>query len=363
MLRLLKSRFFCTKIPAPFEEVLISSHTFSFRNLVVNSEAISLLKALKTAAPVDLSTNGICIQAVTLDTEVKIPQGASIMPNTIYIRDFYGRLFNMIRREMHTILVGNPGISKSWYQWYMLYRLINEQSLGPNHLGNKSSPKVIIRQKGIEAMTFYFPQICMAYSTDDVRNCVDDFKPDKALYLFEPSTSLVEPYITDAVQTTITCSPDQRRYYQFYKREADKYYMPCWNLPELQLVGCHIAEQCDPEMKDLFEPEKIKERFNEFGGIFRYVLPSSKTKLLKARHAQANAIENVKSAQIFLPGDDIEKTYETHRNISHFILQYAIDYGGENEGEEDEFKKFTMRPVSRKVNQKILNLSDDELST
>ena len=342
MLRLLKSRFFCTKIHAPFEEVLISSYTSSFRNLKEDSHAITLLKALKTAAPVDLSTNGICIQAVTLDTEVKIPQGASIMPNILYIRDFYDRLFNMIRREKHTILVGNPGISKSWYQWYMLYRLVNEQSLGPNHLGNNSSPKVIIRQSGMEEMTFYFPQIDKAYSTNVVRSCVDDFKPDKALYLFEPSTSLVEPYITD-VQTTITTSPDKRRYHQFYKHEAEKYYMPCWNLPELQLVGCHIAEQCDPEMKDLFEPEKIKERFNEFGGIFRYVIPLSKRKLFIVRRAQAGAIERVKSGQIFLPGNDIAKTDETHHTISDFILQYDIDYGGKNEGKEDEFQKFIMR--------------------
>ena len=117
MLRLLKSRFFCTKIHVPFEEVLRSSYTSSFRNLEVHSHAISLLKALKTAAPVDLSTSGICIQAVTLGTEVKIPEGASIMPNT---RDFYDRLFNTLWREKPTILVGSPGISKSWYQWYML---------------------------------------------------------------------------------------------------------------------------------------------------------------------------------------------------------------------------------------------------
>ena len=359
MLRLLKSRFFCTKIPAPFEEVLTSSHTFPFKKLLVDSAGSSLLTDLKTAAPVDISTNGTCIQALTVDTEV--PEGASIMPNTLYIRDFYDRLFNMIRRNMHTILVGNPGISKSWYQWYMLYRLVNEQSLGPNHLGNNSSPKVIIWQTGMEAMTFYFPQICKAYVTYNVRHCVNAFRPDKALYLFEPSTSLVEPYITAGVQTTITCSPDRRRYHEFFKREAEKYYMPCWNLPELQLVGCHIAEKCDPEMKDLFEPEKIKERFNEFGGIFRCVLPSSKYKLLKARRAQADALDNVKSVRLFLPGNDIEKTDETHRNISPLILQYAIDYGGENEGEEDEFKKFTMRPVSRKVNQKMMHLSDDEL--
>ena len=359
MLRLLKSRFFCTKIPAPFEEVLISSHIFPFKNLVEDSNASSLLKALKTAAPIDISTNGICIQALTFDTEV--PEGASIMPNTLYIRDFYDRLFSMIRRQKHTILVGNPGISKSWYQWYMLYRLVNEQSLGPNHLGNNSSPKVIIRQTGMEAMTFYFPQICKAYSTFDVRHCVNEFSPDKALYLFEPNTSLVEPYITAGVQTTITCSPDRRRYHEFFKREAEKYYMPCWNLPELQLVGSHIAEKCDPEMKYLFEPEKIKERFNEFGGIFRYVLPTSKNKLLKARHAQADAVNNIKSVQLFLPGNDIEKTDENHGNISHMILQYAIDYGGENEGEEDEFKKFSMRPVSPKVNQKMMHLSDEEL--
>ena len=86
----------------------------------MDSHAIYLLKALKAAAPVDLSTSGICIEAVTLGTEVKIPEGASIMPNTIYIRDFYDRLFNTLQREKHTILVGSPGISKSWYQWYML---------------------------------------------------------------------------------------------------------------------------------------------------------------------------------------------------------------------------------------------------
>ena len=170
-----------------------------------DSHAISLLKALKTAAPVDLSTNGICIQAVTLGTEVKIPEGASILPN---IRNFYDRLFNTLQRGKHTILVGNPGVSKSWYQWYMLFRLVNEQLLGPNHLGNNSIPKVVIRQSGMEVMTFYFPQIDKAYSTDEVRSCVRNFEPDKALYLLEPSTSLVEPYITD-VQTIITCSPDQ----------------------------------------------------------------------------------------------------------------------------------------------------------
>ena len=93
----------------------------------------------------------------------------------------------------------------------------------------------------------------------------------------------------------------------------------------------HVAEHCDPEIKDFFKPEEVKSRYDEFGGIFRYVIPLSKRQLFNARRAQANALECVKSARFFLPGNDIEKTDETHHNISHFILQYAINYGGENE--------------------------------
>ena len=45
-------------------------------------------------------------------------------------------------------------------------------------LENNSIPKVVIRQSGMEVMTFYFPQIDKAYSTDEVRSCVRDFEPD-----------------------------------------------------------------------------------------------------------------------------------------------------------------------------------------
>ena len=171
-----------------------------------------------------------------MDNGLNIPAADSVVPNTLYIRDFYPRLFNCLRKEKRSILVGNPGISKSWFQWYMIYSLVKEDvSLGPNHLGNNSHPKVIIRQIGKEKLTLYFPEYDKAYSTAQVRSLVDQFKPDTALYLIEPSASLMEPYRTD-VQTTITCSPDQRHYKEFAKSGAIKYYMHCWNLAELQ--GC-----------------------------------------------------------------------------------------------------------------------------
>ena len=48
--------------------------------------------------------------------------------NTLYIRSFYSDLFDAILEQKHCILIGNPGISKSWFQLYMLYRFVNDTS-------------------------------------------------------------------------------------------------------------------------------------------------------------------------------------------------------------------------------------------
>ena len=242
-----RSRFFCKKVPTLFEEVLQFTAPFLFSDFYDDPQGSSPLKALKTAAAVDISATGSAmmdeeggIRAVTLGNGVEIPQADSVVPNTLYIRDFYPRLFNSLRKEKRSILLGNPGISKFWFQWYMLYCLVNEEvSLGPDHPGKNSRPKVIIRQIGIEQLTLYFAQYDKAYSTEQVRNLIHHFKPDTALHLFEPRASLIEPYTTN-VQMTLTCSPDQRRYKEFAKSGAIKYYMPCWNLAELQVVGAHL---------------------------------------------------------------------------------------------------------------------------
>lgn len=54
-------------------------------------------------------------------------------------------------------------------------------------------------------------------------------------------SSFQEP-LTCHHQTIITCSPDRRRYKEFLKQGSHLFYMPCWSLDEMKLVGSHTAK-------------------------------------------------------------------------------------------------------------------------
>ena len=107
-----------------FKDVLKDEHlskSLSHYGLEPSLEAGQLLKNLKAARVVNLSTDeeGTVpkITAVTIDSNL----GAASPDNrTIFVRSFYNRLFNKLWRERQSILIGNPGISKSWFQWYMI---------------------------------------------------------------------------------------------------------------------------------------------------------------------------------------------------------------------------------------------------
>lgn len=146
----LRSRFFSEELPPPFEKILKCEIPDFFTSLISEDhEQSSLLKAIKTASILDISAaeeGGI--QAMTLSDNLILDKD-SVMPSTLYIRDFYPRLFESLQGSKRSILLGNPGISKSMFQWYMIYRLVSEDvSL------NKSRPEVIIRQFGVSNFTF-----------------------------------------------------------------------------------------------------------------------------------------------------------------------------------------------------------------
>ena len=87
--------------------------------------------------------------AVTLSMEFP-GAGIALLPRTIFVRSFYNRLVErMLSDEKWYILLGNPGISKSWFQWYLMYSIAKRE---PAWL-----PKVVVHQIGMESLTYYFP--------------------------------------------------------------------------------------------------------------------------------------------------------------------------------------------------------------
>jgi hypothetical protein len=77
--------------------------------------------------------------------------GVADNPHQLFIRSFYESLLRVIRSLRHVVLIGNPGIGKSVFQYYYLARILNIDTLGPlpaDSFGSTDPPHYVIRQIG-----------------------------------------------------------------------------------------------------------------------------------------------------------------------------------------------------------------------
>ena len=108
-----------------FGEVVKESMRERFSALICHERLVesikgqSVLKALKQAKissiPFDCEEDP-GVRVLKLGTPLLLNYYEAF-PDTIFVRDFYSRLFTAIRKNRRSILMGNPGISKSWFQW------------------------------------------------------------------------------------------------------------------------------------------------------------------------------------------------------------------------------------------------------
>ena len=270
----------------------------------------------------------------------------------LYVRNFYNRLFEaMWTGRGNILLLGNPGVSKSWFQWYVMYRLVNCKERV--HLSNP--PEIIVRQLGSDSLTFFFPNRDKVYTSEfsSARGILKRLDSSKAVYLYDPDGVQQEPLRT-CLKTIVTCSPDRKTYHMFRKCGVSTYYMPQWEVDELQAVARHIKGESGDDMNDLLSPEQVKERYYRFGGIIRYVIPTNPAYLRDIKALQEQALFNRNTSDLFLPGASIEKTDDLKRNISHFLLRYVVPYRKEGELDKSEFSHFYMDLASQYVKLKIL---------
>ena len=137
--------------------------------------------------------------------------------------------------------------------------------------------------------------------------------------------------------------------------------MPCWTLNELQAVGAYMYSKYHEKLEVDFSPEAISDRFEKFGGIFRYVLPCSKLSFEQAEGDQLAVLSHTTLMDAYAPYGNIEKTDDRNTNISHFVLQYNVQYG--HQDKKYEFTRFTMQVASAYVKRNfILNkMNENEM--
>jgi hypothetical protein len=272
----------------------------------------------------------------------------TIGSNILFVRNFYFELLTKIRTFQQTCLIGNPGTQKSFFQFYYLtiikkaYDDENNQ-LPPDCFENCKPPKIIIRQEG-KSFSINVLQEKVSFKLKNLD--LDDlsfFDPEETLYLYEPDDLLAEPLYKHPIPTLSTNSPDPRRYKEFVKNGATKLYMPCLKLEELKTIGKFLREQSDfpSSMKDIYSESKIIERFEEYGGIFRHVLPVSKNYLNNLKKEKIRTVETLTNEAMrkILINANIEDP-----DISDLIAQYDVETNGEY-----AFEDFKMKLANKNI--------------
>ena len=252
---------------------------------------------------------------ITADDMLVLPKGAMELLGSsescemkIYVRPCYKDLYNLIygeHRTKHIIVIGNPGIGKSYFLLYLMFHLRNEdKDMSLFFSSAIHSLHLLFHKGGVEVFDESF---------------VKTFKPMKNVtYLFDCGTkgqdALIKPALSH--KTIISTSPDKTHYKSFLKLADDHcgvgavlLYMPPWSLDELQ----HVSKYPEFQVEDLHENYKI------VGGIPRYVFS-------KSMHLHKTAID-----QAILNSDlnDIVKMARMlpdHMPLtaSHYLLQLKL---------------------------------------
>ena len=88
-----------------------------------DSYQTNLLKGLKTAKMFNVGgENGSTIKGFDLNCSID----NNAVTQTVYVCSFYDRLLKIMWSTPRAVLIRNLGVSKSWFQWYVIHRLVNQ---------------------------------------------------------------------------------------------------------------------------------------------------------------------------------------------------------------------------------------------
>ena len=155
------------------------------------SNGTQLLRSLKSPEKVKLCLPADDGEVTAVSVRNNLDGDEStLLQGTIFVRSFYGQLAKQLISRKWSILLGNLGVSKSWFQWYLLYCIANKCGC----YDSTESPRLIVRQVGGYNMTYYFPQSEEVYESKSTVSILQMLDRCTTLYLYEPQDRLEEPF-------------------------------------------------------------------------------------------------------------------------------------------------------------------------
>ncbi|KAF0727977.1 hypothetical protein Ae201684P_009436 [Aphanomyces euteiches] len=172
----------------------------------------------------------------------------------IFVRKCYADIFALfVKRIQDGVEVfgisGTPGIGKSLFFVYLLYRLVHGES--------SFKPKRIIYQTALDFSIFDL-EVCSVCGVEraDIRNLVQD---PGTLYIIDGKDSVPVPSLCVVL---FIASPRSVQYQEFVKqKKAQEWFLPVWTLNELY----ECRQECYPH----FNITTLDDRYRIFGGVAR----------------------------------------------------------------------------------------------
>lgn len=205
----------------------------------------------------------------------------------LYVRKCYQDVFHLLIQHISLnvksfAISGTPGIGKSLFFVYILYRLMDDFRMKTLSL----KPNRVVYQIGSTFECFDLQhQLVIRTTKLDAEGLV---REQDTLYIIDGRTS--EPLVSSCVVLFIS-SPCSEWYKEFVKQKmAKEWYFPVWTLAELQTCQCH----CYP----VLPIETLQERHRICGGVARFVFHKDYSipipKKMRGALNDVNAVRGVK---------------------------------------------------------------------
>ena len=259
-------------------------------------------------------------------------------------REFFAYLYSVLvkiwkdgHHSKKVVLTGNAGVGKSWFQVFVLRRLMLESPTNRPY-------QFVVRHVGgnfhlmnLDAAAGYI----LTGPHRDVKTLLGDH--GSILYLYDPAELTDQPPMVSQAPSLASLSPPTKRI--SYRKEHPHFlYCP---VAEYIEVEC-IAEE---EKMDL---DVLEKNFDMFGGIFPHTLvptEEARDKYRKTMDIRCNAVSADMLRSMTVDIDD-DATCNWEGNMSGFVLSYCnISWEGDG-----AFRSPGLALTSRYVRQRLMDV-------
>ena len=242
------------------------------------------------------------LDTIEANTVVQLPKNVSILGNnsigsSIYIRPCYPELFQtslsivQSAETRHLIILGNPGIGKTYFGYYFLLQLVG------------SGATVVYETATLEGLYLFTPNGVFKgtrFSLDD--NLMDS----ETFYIVDG----MEPLRGAVAKTILLTSLRKSIWHQFSKGPCTLRYMPVWSREEIL--------KCRSMLYPTLSKDLVESLYLKWGGIARYVLKFATDEEKQARLQEGLDVSNI-DAVLESFGDSGEEADASSRLIHRSV--------------------------------------------